>query len=307
MARKSGDAPGSHNGLNDVLGIALLALALLVLVAQVSFDRYDLASVRVPPNKEIHNLIGVFGAQLAGSSFWLLGVPAYLLPLMLAAFGITYLTGVLGYLREHLWRSVLWSALLLFCLTGLLHILDLHNLAGNAREHLQTPSAGGFIGMVSYQHAFRLLGPGAVIVYGALGLISLLFLTNFQLGLWVRALWSLVGAKPGDELKTVEEIALEKRARELEKQKRRLEEEVGRTAKSEKAEKTASGLGAGQRTARPQNHLSRSAQGPHPQSRRGGRGHSGHRSARRRHRRHPGPQIRSHPRWRGGRRAATTR
>jgi S-DNA-T family DNA segregation ATPase FtsK/SpoIIIE len=247
MARKSGDAPGSHNGLNDVLGITLLALALLVLVAQVSFDRYDLESVRVPPNKEIHNLIGVFGARLAGSSFWLLGVPAYLLPLMLAAFGVAYLTGVLGYLREHLWRSVLWSALLLFCLTGLLHILDMHDLAGYAREHLQTPSAGGFVGMISYQHAFRLLGPGAVIVYGALGLISLLFLTNFQLGLWVRALWSLVGAKPEDELKTAEEIALEKRARELEKQKRRLEEEVGRTVKSEKAErneKTASGLGA---------------------------------------------------------------
>ena len=54
MARKSGDAPNSKNGLNDVIGIALLAVALLLLVAQLSFDRYDLSSPRDPQNKIIH-------------------------------------------------------------------------------------------------------------------------------------------------------------------------------------------------------------------------------------------------------------
>ena len=49
------------------------------------------------------------------------------------------------------------------------------------------------------------------------------------------------GFRPEDACKSEEEIALEKRARELEKQKRKLEEEVGRAVKPEK---TASGLGA---------------------------------------------------------------
>jgi S-DNA-T family DNA segregation ATPase FtsK/SpoIIIE len=82
---------------------------------------------------------------------------------------------------------------------------------------------------------------GATIVYAALGLISLLFLTNFHLGHWIRALWQKENASPEDALKSAEELALEKRAQELEKQKRKLEEQVGR---AEKTEKTGSGLGA---------------------------------------------------------------
>jgi S-DNA-T family DNA segregation ATPase FtsK/SpoIIIE len=96
--------------------------------------------------------------------------------------------------------------------------------------------------MARYDYGFVLLGNlGATIVYVALGLISLLFLTNFQLGHWIRALLQAKAA-PEDEFKSADEIALEKRARELEKQKRKLEDEVVKTGKI--AEKTASGLGA---------------------------------------------------------------
>ena len=38
MARKSGDDSNSKNSFNDVIGIALLTLALVLLVAQLSFD-----------------------------------------------------------------------------------------------------------------------------------------------------------------------------------------------------------------------------------------------------------------------------
>ena len=40
MSRKTSD---SHNGFNDVIGVALLAAALLLLVAQLSFDRNDIS------------------------------------------------------------------------------------------------------------------------------------------------------------------------------------------------------------------------------------------------------------------------
>src|SRR5271166_6624701 len=102
MARKTGDAPGSRNGLNDVIGIALFALALLLLVSQLSFDRYDLPWVRVPPNTEIHNWIGVIGAYFAWFTFLPLGVAAYLLPWMLTAFGVAYVSAALGYFGERL-------------------------------------------------------------------------------------------------------------------------------------------------------------------------------------------------------------
>ncbi len=242
MSRKPGD--NSKNGFADVIGIALLALALLLLVAQLSFDLYDLHSVRVPPNKETANWIGTIGAHLAWFTFLPLGIAAYLLPWILAAFGVAYLLNIFGYLRERLRWSLLWTFMLFVSLTGLLHLVNNVAWVSSLRANLNAYFAGGWLGyltygrMARYDYGFVLLGNlGATIVYAALGLISLLFLTNFQLGHWIRALLNKEKTASEDPLKSAEEIALEKRALELEKQKRRLEEEVGR------AEKVPSGLG----------------------------------------------------------------
>ena len=233
MARKSGDDAHSKNGFNDVIGIALLALALLLLVAQLSFDRGDLPSFRVPPNKEIHNWIGTIGAYLAWFTFLPLGIAAYLLPWIFAAFGAAYLLDFLGYLRERLRWCVLWTALLFVAVTGLLHLAGRVDLINDWRLSIDAYFAGGWLGYLTYgrvsnyDYGFVLLGRlGATIVYAALGLIAALFLTNFQLGNWIRALVQKVKAAPADEFKSAEEIALEKRAAELEKQKRVIEAQV---------------------------------------------------------------------------------
>ena len=242
MAKKPGDNPSSKNGFNDVIGIALLALALLLLVAQLSFDRGDLASVRIPPNKEIHNWIGVIGAYLAWFTFVPLGLAAYVLPWISAAFGVAYLMDYLGYLRERLRWCLLWTAMFFVSITGLLHLANNVDLIKDWTQSISAYFAGGWLGYLTYgrlntyDYGFVLLGRlGATVVYAALGLISLLFLTNFQLGHWIRILLQKVESAPGDELKSGEEIVLEKRARELEKQKRQIEAEVV---------KVASGLGA---------------------------------------------------------------
>jgi hypothetical protein len=86
MSRKS--PPDSNKGFADVIGVALLAAALLLLVAQFSFDRYDLSFFKDPPIKPVHNWIGTVGAYLAWGSFLPFGVVGYLLPLLFAAFGV---------------------------------------------------------------------------------------------------------------------------------------------------------------------------------------------------------------------------
>src|SRR5215471_2814071 len=116
MAKSSGENP--KNGLNDVIGIALLALALLLLVAQLSFDRDDLNSVRVPANREIHNWIGSIGAYLAWFTFVMFGIAAYVLPWISAAFGTAYLLNFPAYLRERLRWFLLWTAVLFVSITG---------------------------------------------------------------------------------------------------------------------------------------------------------------------------------------------
>ena len=71
MSRKAPAGPG--NGLNDIIGVALLAAALLLLVAQLSFDHRDISFLYKPADKSvpIHNWIGVGGAYLA----WLFFLP----------------------------------------------------------------------------------------------------------------------------------------------------------------------------------------------------------------------------------------
>ncbi len=234
MSRKTSN---TKNGFDDYIGVALLCLALLLLGAQLSFDTHDISGLSFPPSKSAHNWIGPLGAYLAWGSFLPLGVVGYLLPWLLAAFGVAYLLNFLGHLREHLRWSLLWVAMLIISLTGLLYIMDNAGLLGKIHERIGSQNAGGWLGYVTfgqtenYNFGLSMLGSlGATIVYITLGLISVLFLTNFQLGEWIRGFLDkepvVVEKMPP---KSSEEIALERRARDLEKQAKKLQEEVERS------------------------------------------------------------------------------
>jgi S-DNA-T family DNA segregation ATPase FtsK/SpoIIIE len=231
MSRKTAEP---HHGRNDVIGVALLALALLLFVSQISFDRFDLSFFRDPHNKPVHNWIGVAGAYLAWFSFVLFGLVAYVLPWMLALFGAGYLVNYLSFLRERLYWFLLWSLVLMLSLTGMFYVLDSAHWFGNVHVIIGAQSAGGWLGYMSYgqtqnyNFGFSLLSPiGATIVYAALALISLLFLTNFRLGVWIRAL--LPEQKAVAEAGTPQEAALQRRAQDLEKQAKQLQEQVARS------------------------------------------------------------------------------
>ena len=88
MSRKTGE--DSKHGFNDVIGLALLALALLLLVAQLSFDLNDISWRTTQLNKPIHNWIGLLGAWLAWGSFTVFGAAAYVLPWLSGVFGAAY-------------------------------------------------------------------------------------------------------------------------------------------------------------------------------------------------------------------------
>ena len=231
MSRRS--ANDSANGFGDIIGVALLAAALLLLVAQLSFDPKDLPFTKIPPNHPIHNWIGSIGAHVAYAVFFVLGAAAYFIPPLLAIFGVAYLFGLLGYLRDRLRWSVLWSFLLVVSLTGIFHILSEAGWFGHLQKNIGAPSAGGLLGYLTYgqsenyEWGFSLAGPiGATILYATLYLISLLSLTNFRLGEWLKALFTREKIPAG---MSKEEAALERRARDLEKQAKRLQEEVARS------------------------------------------------------------------------------
>ena len=79
-----------------------------------------------------------------------------------------------------------WGFMLLLSVCGLLYIADLSRWFGRAHEKIAAQSVGGWLGYATFEYAFWMLGTvGAIIVYSTLCLISLLLLTNFQLGPWL--------------------------------------------------------------------------------------------------------------------------
>ncbi len=116
-------------------------------------------------------------------------------------------------------------AVLFVCSMGLLDLYS-HLAAGLERDlHIL---AGGVIGRSLNTNLFGYFGTiGSTIVYLMLYFISLLFLTSFQLGEWVRRVWErrsfLDRSKEGA---TPEERQLERRARELRKEAETLEKKT---------------------------------------------------------------------------------
>jgi S-DNA-T family DNA segregation ATPase FtsK/SpoIIIE len=218
MARKAAANSESSRGFNDIIGVVLMGSALLLLVALFSYDSGDVATNKVPPNSPIRNWIGPFGASMACFCFRWGGGAAYLFPVMLFLVGLGCFFNVFAYLR----RRWAWAVVLLLCCMGLLDLYREH--LGNLERNLNA-TAGGIIGLNLNQHFFSYFGTtGAAIIFLMLYFISLLFLTNFQLGEWVRAIWGRRAAAAGDTAQ--DEQALERRARDLQKQAKKLQEEA---------------------------------------------------------------------------------
>lgn len=246
MASKEQDPSPSQRGFSDIIGIVLIAGALLLFASQVSFDRADVRINRAGPVLPMHNWIGGFGAYLANGFFLLFGVAAFALPLLLGLFGLGYLLQILTYLR-HRW----WAGLLVFIATlGLLDLYSAH--LQSLCKSLNAPSAGGLVGMGMNSLIFNNFGkPGATILFAIMYFTGLGFLTHFNLGEWLRERVNRAAeAKEIEEGLSPEERKLSKRKRELEKEAARLREEIDQKEKSEKGDKSAaakpagSGLGA---------------------------------------------------------------
>lgn len=193
MSRRAGSDSDFTHGFGDIIGVVLLAVALLLVVAQLSFDRYDLGFIRNPPNQPISNWGGTIGAHVAYGLFFAFGFAAYAIPVLLGLFGLAFLFDLLSYLK----RRWFWALLLLVALMGLLHLMDQWWLLGRLRTHMAAESVGGMVGRVMYDYFFWMLGSvGATIVYGTLYLIEPAVPDEFPTG---RMAHGLVGAAKGTD------------------------------------------------------------------------------------------------------------
>ena len=62
---KSNDTDPPQKRPGELLGLALLGIAVVLLVALLSYDRNDISWVKQPPNHPPHNMLGLMGAWVA--------------------------------------------------------------------------------------------------------------------------------------------------------------------------------------------------------------------------------------------------
>ena len=222
MARKASANSESSRGFYDIIGIVFMCFAALLLAALLSYHPRDVSANALPPNPSVHNWIGPFGAWLAYGCFLTIGASAFVLPVLLFFVGLGCFFDAFAYLR----RRWAWALILLVCCMGMLDLYREH--LGDLERNLGV-TAGGVLGRNLNQHLCgECFGTvGATIIFLMLYFISLLFLTNFQLGEWVRRIWARRASGPGAE--TSEEATLERRSRDLQKQTKTLQEQVDRS------------------------------------------------------------------------------
>ncbi|HVY71016.1 MAG TPA: DNA translocase FtsK 4TM domain-containing protein, partial [Verrucomicrobiae bacterium] len=249
MARKESSG-GTNQGFGEVVGIVLIALAVLFFAALFTYDLKDVPANTATPNQPPHNSIGMFGAWSASKLFFLFGAAAYLIPPLFLLFGVAQYVRALDFLT----RRWLWSVPLMLCFMGELDLLYRRFQAlDQVRQNVNAPSPGGLVGWaLNSRYTFGVFGHiGASIVFITIYLISLLYLTNFQLFGWIGAMIHNLRHPEEKPFSAdgLSEKELEKRAKELSKHAKKLQDEMDKqnlqtekeAAKSKEKEKEEAG------------------------------------------------------------------
>ncbi len=197
---KRGEARGAASAPShikrEVIGVLLIALALLTLLSMVSFVSGELKA-GTSATAQSRNLIGSVGAFFASTLFWLIGGAGYMFPILLGLLGVRCFTQ--SDLSIRLRNAGASLAALLF-LSGFFH-LEITAVPTISSGFIYRGMAGGFFGQVlaeSLRAYFASTGAHILIIAGLL--VSLLFTAPISLSEIARRLpgwgnWMFSGAR----------------------------------------------------------------------------------------------------------------
>ncbi len=111
--------------LNEVRGVILVAVGLMVLASLVRFERFDLTLYTSHPNIPPKNLLGIFGAYLGGIIVFFFGRPTgFILPLFIVFLGIKFFRQKIPYLSI---PRILGILILLLSISSLIGMFNIRN------------------------------------------------------------------------------------------------------------------------------------------------------------------------------------
>jgi S-DNA-T family DNA segregation ATPase FtsK/SpoIIIE len=184
--KKKKEESNVTTGRQQVFGIALIGLTLFLVLGLFSYNPWDVSRLQSPPGEPITNLGGMLGAWMSYYAFTLLGLAAYVLPLLTGVQGVLCLYGDEIRPGLKLSHKLGWMSLLLLCVACGVELLQTPMEAVAAR--LNIPFAGGAVGyLVGNRLLQTLLGQvGTTIFLVVLVLIAAVCLFDFQVSALIK-------------------------------------------------------------------------------------------------------------------------
>jgi len=161
----------------EVLGISLLALAVLLALSLISFNADDISFNNQPSEpQKTANLAGLVGSYLADIFFQAFGLTAFLWPFVLAFFALRLFRS--SEISVSPLKAICWAGLFL-AVSGLLSLgLGKVNLLGASMD------SGGALGKILATTGERFLNlTGAILLLALVLVVSMMVITNLS---WVE-------------------------------------------------------------------------------------------------------------------------
>lgn len=155
---------------NEILGLTLLAVTVLIFVSLISFNPQDIALYTSTPNKNIANFAGIIGAYISGILFFLIGRSAFLIPLLTLSWAVA------KFFQKEPQRLFVKAS------GTLIAVLAMSSLLSNTQafEPIGSFKLGGLLGFYFSKLLFRYFSKaGSYIILAALFALSILIATEF--------------------------------------------------------------------------------------------------------------------------------
>ena len=165
---------------NEIQAIILFAVALLIFVSFITFDFSDIALFTSKVNHPIRNFAGLSGAIFGAIMFFIMGLSAYVIPVLILSWAIARFSGVEP---QRLYYKIFGTFFLILASSALFSI------CGGA-ENSSRFALGGVVGLVFSDFLLKYLGfAGSILVITVLFLLSVLLATEFLLIPFLSALF----------------------------------------------------------------------------------------------------------------------
>jgi S-DNA-T family DNA segregation ATPase FtsK/SpoIIIE len=156
--------------LNEIKAVILIATGLMLLAGLVRFDRLDLIFYTSHPNNPPKNLLGIFGAYIAGVIVFLFGLPSsFLIPILILLLGIKFFRQEPPYLSI---PRILGILILLLSISAFIGMFNLKN------EYIRFYSSGFFGAILSNFITSYFSRLGGFIIFSTFFILSLALVTE---------------------------------------------------------------------------------------------------------------------------------